>query len=257
MTRDFTYRAYADLLDAAVAAGFEFLTVREFLSMDPLPPRFLVLRHDVVRKPANALDFARIESEHDVSGTYYLRTGDRTFEPATVRAIELMGHEVGYCYEDLDRAEGDDGLAAHLFRTNLSRLRRHASVDTACPYANPLTPYDNRSMWDDPDDLARYDLLGDPDRAVAAADVPQFSDAAGGIWYERPAGGAGTGDGTRTTLDAESTADLVDLFRRHRVSRAWLRVHPNRWADSYPEFVATRTRDAAVEAARRGLELLP
>jgi len=66
MTRDFTYRTYAKMLDAAVDAGYEFLTVREYLARRRCP-RFLILRHDVDRKPANALDFARIEARSAIS----------------------------------------------------------------------------------------------------------------------------------------------------------------------------------------------
>lgn len=258
MSREFTHRAYADLLDAAVAAGFEFLTVREALAAETLPPRFLVVRHDVARKPANALEMARIEAERDVSGTYYVRSVERTFDPAVLERLADLGHEVGYCYEDLDRADGDRDLARRLFETHLARLREHVPVETVCPYENPLTPHDNADLLSAAD-LAALDLLGEPadlGRASGSGDgfeAPRFSDD-GRTWRD----GGPDGDGTPEDdlLDAATTRDLADLFARHRVSRARLCVHPCRWADSYPEFVATQARDAAVEAARRGLELL-
>ena len=257
MTRDFTYRTYADLLDTAVEVGYEFLTVREYLDRDRLPPRFLILRHDVDRKPSNALDFARIEAERGIEATYYFRTVDRTLDPRVIGRAETLGHEVGYHYEDLDRADGDAREAHRSFARNLERLREHATVDTACMHGNPLTTHDNRDMWDDDPDFDRYDLLGEAYLSLDFADVTYFSDA-GRTWRDCPLKGDDHVVGERLkTVTADRTADLVDLFRRHRVSRACLHAHPNRWAGSYPEFVAERTRDAAVNAAKRGLQLLP
>jgi len=256
MTRDFTYQAYADLLAVAVDAGYEFRTVREYLTRDVLPARFLIFRHDVDRKPHNALDFARLEADHDVSATYYFRTIDRTLDPTVIQRIEGLGHEIGYHYEDLDRADGDRTAARRQFARNIERLRHHATVDTACMHGNPLTPYDNRDLWDEDPDFERFDLLGEAYLSMDFADVTYFSDA-GRTWRD----GLLKGDDyvvgpCLKTVQAATTSDLVGLFRRHRVSRACLHAHPNRWADSYAELVAERTRDAAVNAAKRGFQLL-
>ena len=257
MTRDFTYRAYAELLDAAVDAGYAFRTVREYLARDALPPRFLLLRHDVDRKPANALDFARIEADRGVHATYYFRTVDATLDPRVIGRVEALGHEVGYHYEDLDRTDGDVAAARRSFAANLERLRRHATVETACMHGNPLTPYDNRDLWGSDPDFDRYDLLGEAYLSLDFEDVTYFSDA-GRTWRDGPLNGDDHAVGQRLkTVQADGTRDLIDLFRRGRVSRACLHAHPNRWADSYPELVAERTRDAAVNAAKRGLHLLP
>lgn len=256
MTRDFTYRAYAELLDAAVRAGYEFLTVREYLDRNTLPPRFLILRHDVDRKPTNALDFARIEADRDIRATYYFRTIERTLDPRVIERVETLGHEVGYHYEDLDRANGNRQDAHRSFATNLEQLRQHATVDTACMHGNPLTSYDNRDMWGNDPDFDQYGLLGEAYLSINFEDVTYFSDA-GRTWRDSPLNGDDHAVGEHLkTVQADQTDDLIDLFRKCRVSRACLHAHPNRWADSYSEFVAERTRDAAVNAAKRGLKLL-
>lgn len=257
MTRDFTYRAYAGLLDVAVEAGYEFLTVREYLARESLPARFLVLRHDIDRKPANALDFARIEAERDVHASYYFRTLNQVLDPQVVEHVESLDHEIGYHYEDLDRADGDPVEARRLFASNLELLRQYATVDTVCMHGNPLTPYDNRDMWGDEPEFDQYGLLGEAYLSLDFEDVTYFSDA-GRTWRDGLLNGDDHAVGRRLkTVEAEHTTDLIDLFRKRRVSRACLQAHPNRWADSYPEFVAECTRDAAVNAAKRGLHLLP
>lgn len=256
MRRDFTYRTYAHLLDVAVDAGYEFLTVREYLARDTLPARFVILRHDVDRKPTNALDFARIEAERNVNATYYFRTVDHTLDPDVIACVENLGHEVGYHYEDLDRCEGDAERARRSFSRNLTKLRRYATIDTACMHGNPLTQYDNRSLWSEDPDFDRFGLLGEAYISLDFADVTYFSDA-GRTWQDCALKGDDyvVGDCLKT-VTADHTADLVDLIRKRRVSRACIHAHPNRWADSYPELVAERTRDAAVNAAKRGIQLL-
>jgi hypothetical protein len=64
------------------------------------------------------------------------------------------------------------------------------------------------------------------------------------------------GEGSKS-VTAETTGDLIDLFERREVSRACVLAHPNRWADSYPELLAERSKDRAVNAVKRGMRLLP
>jgi len=150
MNRDFTFETYGALLDAGLESGYSFLTVREYLATDDedLPEQFVILRHDVDRKPENALAMARLEAMKDVPSTYYVRTIDKTFQPKLIKELEALGHEVGYHYEDMDRADGDVDAAHESFRAELARMRALVSVDTVCMHGNPLTAHDNRDMWD-------------------------------------------------------------------------------------------------------------
>ncbi|WP_254270971.1 hypothetical protein [Haloarcula marina] len=256
MTRDFTDAAYARLLDTALDAGYEFLTVRDYIRCDDLPERFVVLRHDVDRKPENSARFARIEAERDVPSTYYFRTIDKVFKPEILREVESLGHEVGYHYEDLDRADGDVVEARLSFGDHLERLREHVTVDTVCMHGNPLTPHDNRDMWDTAADLEPWDLLGEAYLSMDFTDVTYFSDT-GRTWED----GAlkikdhTMGEGEKR-VSADTTADLEALLRSHRVDRACLLTHPNRWADSTPELVAEVAKDTITNVGKRGLTLL-
>jgi len=91
---------------------------------------------------------ARLEAIRGVPSTYYVRTIDKTFQPGLIRRIEELGHEVGYHYEDMDRADGDVAAAHESFSAELARMRALVSVDTVCMHGNPLTAHDNRDMWD-------------------------------------------------------------------------------------------------------------
>ncbi len=256
MARDFTQTAYADLLDAALESGYSFLTVREYLQRETLPERFVIVRHDVDRKPKNALSQGRLEAVRDISTSYYVRTAESAFDPVVITRLDELGHEVGYHYEDLDRADGDVAASRRSFETNLARVRRLVPVDTVCMHGNPLTPHDNRDMWDEPPDFGRYDLLGEAYLSMDFDDVTYFSDT-GRTWRDGilKVKDHTMGEGDKR-VSADSTRDLISVLRDGSIDRACLLVHPERWTNSYPEFVTQRTKDAAINAAKYGIQTI-
>ncbi|MWV65481.1 hypothetical protein GRS48_11730 [Halorubrum sp. JWXQ-INN 858] len=253
MPRDFTQGAYAALLDAALDEGYEFLTVRDYLRRTDLPDRFLIVRHDVDRKPGNALSLARIETLRGVETTYYVRTVDSAWDPAIVRRLAELGHEVGYHYEDLDRADGDPRGARESFASNLARVRRLVDVDTVCMHGNPLTSHDNRDLWNTAD-LDAFGLLGEAYLSMDFTDVTYFSDT-GRTWEDGvlKVKDHTMGEGEKR-VSATSTWDLIGLLRGGEVDRACLLVHPERWTGSYPEYLSQRTKDLAVNVAKHGIQ---
>lgn len=259
MTADFSDEAYASLLDAGLNAGYEFITVREYLSSETLPEQFLIVRHDVDRKPMNALQMARTEALRGISTTYYVRAIPKTFRPELIQQLETLGHEVGYHYEDYVRAGGELRAAHRRFRSNLSELRQTVDVDTICMHGNPLSPHDNRDMWTAPGapGFAAYDLLGEAYLSMDFTDVTYFSDT-GRTWRDGPLKikDHTMGEGSKA-VTADTTADLIGLLERREVTRSCVLAHPNRWADSYSELLAERSKDRAVNAIKRGMQLLP
>jgi len=255
MVADFSDEAYAALLDAGLDAGYDFLTVREYLRADELPERFLIVRHDVDRKPRNALQMARTEAVRGVSTTYYFRIIPKTFRPELIRQIEALDHEVGYHYEDLDSADGDIDAAHKSFERNLRRFRRLCEVDTVCMHGNPLTPHDNRDLWTGDRVYADYDLIGEAYLSMDFEDVTYFSDT-GRTWEDGPlkVKDHTMGEGDKQ-VQVDSTWELIDLLAAGELDRACLLVHPNRWAGSYAELVAERTKDAATNVVKYGLQL--
>ena len=278
---DFTYATYRDLLEAGSTAGYEFLTVGEYLRRRPddtemaepapspgtaserpkpdggdtLPEQFVLLRHDVDRKPENALAMARLEAEHGIHGTYYVRTIGKTFKPDLIRRIQDLGHEVGYHFEDLDRADGDQEAALDSFRTELAKLRAIVDVETVCMHGNPLTPHDNRDLLKGAD-FADFDLLGEAYLSADFTDLTYFSDT-GRTWRDGPlkVKDHTMGEGEKD-VQVDTTFELIGLLLREEVDHAYVLVHPNRWAGSYPEFVSEHAKDTAVNVVKRGLNLL-
>lgn len=252
LSRDYTYEVYERLLDSALTNGYEILTVREYVSHDSHPERYVVMRHDVDRKPENALDMARIEAEAGVSATYYFRAIDKTFRPDLFEKIEDLGHEVGYHYEDVDTADGDVSAACTSFGDNLERFRQYVDVDTVAMHGNPLTPHDNREMWEaaDPDD---YGLLGEAYLSADFTDVVYFTDT-NRTWIDEktivndwPVGPASK------PVEVDTTFDLMALLEAEQLPRLYLSAHPNRWAETYAEWMNEVAKDRIINFGKKGL----
>lgn len=252
---DFTYDIYRMLLDCLVGNDYETLTVREYVLRDRLPERFVILRHDVDRKPGNAVRMAALEADRGIESTYYVRTTDEVFRPDLLRRIDAHGHEVGFHYESMDRADGDPERALDVFQRNLEMVREVVPVETACMHGNPLTRYDNRDLWEH-GSFERFDLVGEAYLSVDFEDVVYFSDT-GRTWAD---GALKIKDHTmgegQKLVTADTTQDLLDLFRERQVDRACLLSHPNRWAGTTVELVTERTKDTAINVVKHGLNKL-
>lgn len=256
MNRDFTFKTYERLLEAGLEAGYEHITVRDYLSSGELPDRFIIHRHDVDRKAENALRMAKLEQWYGIQSTYYFRTIDKTLQPVLIREIEELGHEIGYHYEDMDRADGDDVRAHESFETELDRLRAHVPVDTVCMHGNPLTDHDNRDMWTGSPDFEAYDLLGEAYLSMDFVDVTYFSDT-GRTWEDNSLKIKDHPIGEREkTVSANSTEELVHLIESQRFDRACILSHPNRWAASLPEYYIERAKDTSINLGKRGIDLV-
>lgn len=257
MDVDFTYDIYRNLIDAAIKSGYSLLPVRDYLTTDNLPDRFVVMRHDVDRKPQRALDMALIEAERNVRTTYYFRTIDKTFKPDILHRVERLGHEVGYHYEDYVRENGDMERAHESFSSNLSKFREIVTIDTVCMHGNMLTSFDNRDMWEEERNFKEYGLLGEAYLSIDFSEIVYFSDT-NRTWsdektivLDQP-----TGDGRQASA-VESTQELAELLETQAVERVYLLVHPNRWTDTRIEFAIEKFKDMTINTAKIGLSRIP
>ena len=97
--QDFTLIAYRKLLQELFTNGYSFQTLQDFIQ-EP-ENKTVILRHDVDRKPENALVIAEIEKEAGIKASYYFRIVKQSYDENIIRQIAEMGHEIGYHYENL------------------------------------------------------------------------------------------------------------------------------------------------------------
>jgi hypothetical protein len=142
---DFTSITYRKLLESLISRAYIFQPYAEFLEQPQT--RCIILRHDVEARYRNALDFARIQYEYGIRGTYYFRFLPYHFDREIIHRIAEMGHEIGYHYDDLSHCKGDFEKALQRFEKNLATLREIAEVKTICMEGAPLSKWDNRDLW--------------------------------------------------------------------------------------------------------------
>ena len=89
---------------------------------------------------------AELEHGLGIQSTYYFRVL-YTFKPEIIGKIRDLGHEVGYHYEVLSKANGDYEKAVELFEQELSEFRKIVDVKTISMHGSPLSRYDNRDLY--------------------------------------------------------------------------------------------------------------
>lgn len=153
---DFTFQKYCELLFSLKKAGYRFSTFDLF---DPAEAgKVVILRHDVDRKPGNAVTMARLENRFDTRASYHFRVFDHRIDGSEIREIVSLGHEVAYHYEDLSAVAAGRGkkerhsstlfeLAHDRFISNLGKLRNFYPVKVISMHGSPLSRYDNRKLW--------------------------------------------------------------------------------------------------------------
>ncbi len=246
MTLDFTLEKYKELCRAMKTR--EVLTFRDYVTRQDLPEKYVILRHDVDRKPGNALRMAKLEHELGIQSTYYFRMKPHTFKPDIIRQIADMGHEIGYHYETLDKAKGDPKRAIDIFDAELGEFRTVCTVDTICAHGNPLTKWNNESIWDQ----YSYSVYGISGEAFSVQDnkICYFTDT-GRTWnwkYRRK-------DIVSNALgdDAEvvGTDDLIDFISRGNTDIIYIGAHPERWNDGIFGWSARLLEDKAMNIGKR------
>lgn len=229
--RDFTLDMYTRLLEAAIDADYDFLTFEMYLSGTTFPPRAIIMRHDVDRKPHNALFMARIEKDMGVRASYYFRILKESFDVEIIKRILDMGHEIGYHYEDLTMARGDIHKAILSFEKNLSWFRKFCPVKTICMHGVPLSKWDNRKIWDEYD-YRDYGILGEPYYDLDFSKVIYLTDT-GRCWNS---GKMSVWDRVEFSLSSnvKSTFDIIKKFKNVKLpEQIMINVHPERWNTPY------------------------
>jgi len=252
MVRDFTMAKYGELCRVLLGAGYTPVTVYQYLT-DPPGGRTVVLRHDVDRKPENALRMAELEHALGVTSTYYFRH-PHTFIPEVIEQVLSLGHEVGYHYEVLAKAKGNYEEAIALFARELEEFRSLCDVRTICMHGSPLSRYDNRDLWKRYD-FREFGIAGEAYLSMAGKGLRYLTDTGrnwGGKYSVRDAmPGAGAVPPSVATTD-----DLARWIGSAGEEGLYLTMHPERWAVSEGEWVIGSLTDLAVNMGKTVLQVM-
>jgi hypothetical protein len=231
--RDFTLDMYGKLCSTIINSGYTVLTLKGYLQSPIHPEKLVILRHDVDRQPATALNMAKLEKELKISSTYYFRKKRDVFVPHIIKSIADLGHEIGYHYETLADAGGDDQKALDIFGRELKEFRKICDVATISMHGSPLSKWNNLDLWRKYG-FMDFGIIGEAYLSLDYTDLAYMSDT--GRTWERERHNIRDVVPQSRDFNIPTTADLIELIQTGRIGHLCLLVHPNRWSDSLPAY---------------------
>jgi hypothetical protein len=197
---------------------------------------------------------ARLEHAQGLKATYYFRYVDGVFEPAIIKEIVRLGHEVGYHYETLSKCRGDMDKAVSLFQEELEKFRKICPVFTASMHGRPLSPWDNRDIWQRVTP-GQFNLTGECYQSIDYAALQYFSDT-GRTWHPGRYNIRDHVQKSGSAIVLNSTEELVRYLQGNAATNVCILTHPNRWSDGKLELALSAGMDYAVNQMKKMLLLL-
>ena len=228
---DFTLGKYRELCATIEESKYTTLTFNQYFSLKNIPGKFIILRHDVDRKPENALKMAELENRLGIISTYYFRKKEDVYIPAIINKIADMGHEIGYHYEALDKAGGDLERAIRIFEDELEEFRKICDVKTICMHGNPLSKWVNKDLWKEYD-YKDFCIIGEPYLSVDYTRVLYLTDTGRG-WNSKFSVKDVVGANSQTSEKIKCTDNVIRLINKGDSEQMCILAHPERWSDTF------------------------
>jgi hypothetical protein len=254
MAFDYTLQMYHVFCDVLKHLPCPIVTFNEYLETNRQNRFVVVLRHDVDRFISSAVRMAEVEADYDIRATYYIRMTRQVFQPAEIRKIHSLGHDIGYHYETLTKAKGDFNRAAQIFRDELRQLREIAPVHTISMHGSPLTPWNNMDIWRKYD-FRNYQIRGDVALSTDSHRLFYFTDT-GRNW---DAGKYNIRDHVESLIPAKKvgkTDDLIAFLQQHDGTPVIINIHPNRWAATIAGNIVSALTDWSINRLKWTLSVL-
>lgn len=228
---DFTINKYKEFLEELIKSGYSFQTFYEFVTK-PLD-KVIILRHDVDKRPLHSLEFALLQYQLGIKGSYYFRIVSGSFDEEIIRKIYSLGHEIGYHYETMDTSKGNIENAYKEFCVNLNLFRKIVPVHTVCMHGSATSRFDNRAIWEHYS-YKQYDIVAEP----------YFDTDFNKVFYLTDTGRRF--DGVKVSIrdkprqqictkwpSYHSTADILKALHEKRFPDvSMITIHPQRWTNN-------------------------
>ena len=228
---DFTIGKYGELCETIEESKYTALTFNQYFSLKSIPEKFIILRHDVDRKPENALKMAELENGFGITATYYFRMKEEVFKPEIIEKIANMGHEIGYHYEVLDKAGGNLEKAIRIFEDELNEFRKIYAVKTICMHGNPLSKWVNKDLWKKYD-FRDFGIIGEPYLSIDYTKVLYLTDT-GRRWNSKFSVKDVVGANSQRNEKMKCTDDVIKLINKGDSVQLCILAHSERWNDGF------------------------
>jgi hypothetical protein len=236
--KDFTFEAYKNYLVAIRKSYPRILRFDEYFRLNPKPDSFCLIRHDVDRKPHNALKMARLEHSLNIQAIYCFRAKKHTFKPDIISTISALGHEIAYHYESLSDAKGNMDEAIKDFQNNLAKLRKITPISTISMHGRPFSPYDNKDIWKTEKNhqklIDHYKILGEIYLDVDYSDIAYINDT-GRNWSPTKRNRRDVVD-SQISMSFSKGQNLLNYLDHHPHPKLVFLTHPERWSENSIEY---------------------
>ncbi|MDR2824173.1 MAG: hypothetical protein LBB41_03115 [Prevotellaceae bacterium] len=226
---DFTLKTYKNLLAAFKSANYAFITFEQFCGGETAE-KFVILRHDVDLKAENSLATAKIENELGARASYFFRVVPQSNKPQIIKEIAMLGHEIGYHYEDLSLFKGNEKRAIAHFEEKLTYFRQFYNVKTICMHGSPASKFDNRNIWKSYS-YHDFGIIGEPYFDVDFNEIFYLTDT-GRCWNgER----FSVRDKVQShfNLHFKTTFQIINSLENNALPpKIMITTHPQRWTDN-------------------------
>jgi hypothetical protein len=233
--KDFTHDFYKKLLKTLANNNFQFITVADYFRSNYNANKpFIMIRHDVDRKPSNSLAMAKIEKKMRVKSTYYFRTIPQTLKADIIKKIATYGHEIGYHYECLSETNGDYKSAIKDFEMNLSKLNKLYPIKNIAMHGRPLSKWDSRLLWDQYD-YKKYGILSESYFDIDFDKVLYITDA-GRCWNNAS---INLRDKVSSSFDFSffHTKNIIHQLNNEKLpNMIMINIHPEHWSKNKIEW---------------------
>jgi len=248
---DFMVGKYQELCQMLLECGYSILPVFDSLNRSDfwMESNYsaVIVRHDVDRKPGNALGMAELEHAMGIRSTYYFRY-PFTFKPEIIRQIQGLGHEIGYHYEVLTKTNGDPEKAICLFEQELHAMREVCDIRTICMHGSPLSRFNNRDLWNYYD-FCDFGIDGEAYLSLQDAGLRYFTDTGRNWNGKHSVRDVMPGSGPALS-SVKTTDDLINWIGSSGEKGLYLTVHPERWALDEREWAAGHVRDLMMNVGK-------
>lgn len=227
MSFDFTLRTYRHLLESILQSGYKITGFDNYALTVPQDSKVVIIRHDIDKRPKNALYISEIEVDMDVSSTFYFKNIKKASEVDIIEKIIQNGHSIGYHYREFALCRGNFKNALDLFQKNLAELRKIYPVVTICMDGNPMSRFDNRLLWKNYN-YRDFGIIAEPYFDIDYKKVLYLTDS-GRRWdgYKYIVRDKVNSD---YHFNLKSTFDIINSFKEKRFpDQIMINVHPERW----------------------------
>ena len=195
---------------------------------------------------------ARLEAAIGLRATYYVGYTKRIDRLEKIAQLKELNHEVGYHYGTLTLTGGNPQRAMQLFCRHLKALRTIVPVTTVSAHGSPLTPWDNRDLWQHCS-LSDFGLAGEASMSMPSTNYYYFTDT-GRTWDPFQFNIRDFMDGRTPSRSITDTDDLIRFLLMPPAPLDCpliINTHPLRWSMDHGEWMVSAASDWAINRIKR------